>query len=157
MREIIDGHKTYKMEATPVDASRSQYKYMYDWVAQDVPVILFAEMYDAQGRKVRVLHATDLKREDGIWGARHTEMRTVQDGTRTVLTIDSVKFNTKPDEKMFTPQGLAGALGSRSDGRRRFPSGAQATPRSKIEFLNTFQRVSPAGAGKRVAAQRLEL
>ena len=110
--EIVDGHKTYKVEATPVDASHSQYKYVYSWVAQDVPVVLFAEMYDAQGRKVRVLHATDLKREGGIWGARHTEMRTVQDGTRTVLTIDSVKFNTKPDEKMFTPQGLSGALGT---------------------------------------------
>ncbi len=110
--ESVDGHKTYKIEATPVDGSRSQYKYVYYWVAQDVPVILFAEMYDAQGRKVRVLHATDLKREGGVWGARYTEMRTVQEGTRTVLTIDSVKFNTKPDEKLFTPQGLAGALGA---------------------------------------------
>ena len=109
--ETVDGHKTYKIEATPVDSSRSQYKYVYLWVAQDVPVILFAEMYDAQGKKVRVLHGTDLKRENGIWGARHTEMRTPADGTRTVLTIDSVKFNTKPDEKLFTPQGLSGALG----------------------------------------------
>jgi hypothetical protein len=109
--ETVDGHKTYKIEAMPVDGSRSQYKYVYYWVAQDVPVILFAEMYDAQGQKVRVLHATDLKRESGVWGARHTEMRTVQDRTRTVLTIDSVKFNTKPDEKLFTPQGLAEALG----------------------------------------------
>ena len=113
--EIIDGHKTYKVEATPVNASRSQYKYIYYWVAQDVPVILFEEMYDAQGRKVRVLHATDLKREGGVWGARHTEMRTVQDGTRTVFTINSVKFNTNPDEKLFTPEGLAGALGARNN------------------------------------------
>jgi hypothetical protein len=110
--EVMEGHKTYKVEAIPVDASRSQYKYIYYWVAQDVPVILFAEMYDAQGRKMRVLHATDLKHEGGVWGARHTEMRTVPDGTRTVLTIDTVKFNTKPDEKLFTPQGLAGALGA---------------------------------------------
>jgi hypothetical protein len=110
--EVIDGHKTYKVEATPVDATRSQYKVVYYWVAQDVPVIVFAEMYDAQGQKVRVLHATDLKREGGIWGARHTEMRTVADGTRTVLTIDSVKFNTKPDEKLFTPEGL-GKAGNR--------------------------------------------
>ena len=107
--EVIDGHKTYKVEAMPVDASRSQYKLVYFWVAKDVPVIVFAEMYDAQGHKVRVMHTTDLKREGGIWGARHTEMRTVTDGTRTVLTIDSVKFNTKPDEKLFTPQGLAEA------------------------------------------------
>jgi outer membrane lipoprotein-sorting protein len=107
--EVIDGHKCTKVEATPVDASRSQYKVVYLWVAKDVPVIVFAEMYDAQGQKVRVMHATDLKHEGGVWGARHTEMRTVADGTRTVLTIDSVKFNTKPDERLFTPQGLADA------------------------------------------------
>jgi hypothetical protein len=110
--ETIEGHKTYKIEAVPVDASRSQYKFVYYWVAQDVPVVVFAEMYDAQGKKVRVLHATDIKHEGGVWGARHTEMRTVADGTRTVLTIDSAKFNTKPDEKLFTPEGLAGALGT---------------------------------------------
>ncbi len=110
--DSIDGHKTYKIEATPVEQGRSQYKYIYYWVAQDVPVILFAEFYDAQGRKVRVLHATTLKRENGVWGARHTEMRTVADGTRTVLTINGVKFNTKPDEKLFTPQGMAEVLGN---------------------------------------------
>jgi hypothetical protein len=110
--ETMEGHKTYKIEATPMTSSSSQYKYIYYWVAQDIPVILYAEMYDAQGQKMRVLHATDIKKEGGIWGARHTEMRTIPDGTRTVLTIDSVKFNTKPDEKLFTPQGLSGALGA---------------------------------------------
>jgi hypothetical protein len=109
--ETFDGHKTYKVEATPVDASRSQYKYIYFWVDQDAPVILFAEFYDAQGQKVRVLHATDIKRENGAWGARNTELATVADGTRTILHIDEVKFNTKPDETLFTPDGLAGALG----------------------------------------------
>ncbi|HEY4380056.1 MAG TPA: outer membrane lipoprotein-sorting protein [Acidobacteriaceae bacterium] len=104
--ETMDGHKTYKVEATPEDSSRSQYKFVYYWVAQDAPVILFAEMYDAQGQKVRVLHATDLKREKGIWGARNTEISTVREGTRTVLRIDEVKFNTNLDEKLFTPEGL---------------------------------------------------
>jgi Protein of unknown function (DUF1329). len=110
--ESIDGHKTYKIEATPVEQGRSQYKYIYFWVAQDAPVILFAEFYDAQGRKMRVLHATSLKHESGVWGARHTEMRTVADGTRTVLTIDAAKFNVKLDERLFTPQGMGGALAS---------------------------------------------
>jgi hypothetical protein len=107
--ESMEGHKTYKIEATPVDPSRSQYKFIYYWVAQDVPVILYAEMYDAQGQKIRVLHATQLKRENGIWGARNTEMSSILDGTHTVLRIDEVKFNTSPDEKLFTPQGLAAA------------------------------------------------
>lgn len=112
--ETVDGHKCYKLEARPTDASRSQYKYIYYWVAQDVPVILFAEMYDAQGRKVRVLHATDLKRAGGVWGARYTEMRTVADSTRTVLSISDVKFNTRPDEKLFTPEGLSDVLAPRA-------------------------------------------
>jgi hypothetical protein len=108
--ETIEGHKTYKVEATPVDSARSQYKYLYYWVAQDAPVILHAEMYDAQGRELRVLHASGLKQVSGIWGARRTEMRSVQDGTRTVLNINEVKFNTNVDEKLFTPQGLEAAF-----------------------------------------------
>jgi hypothetical protein len=106
--EIIEGHKTYKVEAAPVDAARSQYKFLYYWVAQDAPVILHAEMYDAQGREVRALHASGLKHVSGIWGARHVEMSSVQEGTRTVLNIEEVKFNTNLDEKLFTPEGLEG-------------------------------------------------
>jgi outer membrane lipoprotein-sorting protein len=104
--EVVDGHKTYKIEATPVDPSKSQYKYIYFWVDQDAPVIVYAEFYDAQGQKVRVMHATDIKREKGVWGTRNTEMDTVADGTKTVLRIDEAKFNTNPDPKLFTPDGL---------------------------------------------------
>lgn len=104
--ETIDGHKTYKVEAKPLDASASQYSYVYYWVAQDVPVILHAEMYDPSGRLVRELHASALKKVSGMWGARHVEMKSVQEGTRTVLTIDEAKFNQHLDEKLFTPEGL---------------------------------------------------
>ena len=107
--ETMENHRVYKLQATPVDPSRSQYKFIYYWVAQDVPVILHAEMYDAQGKEIRTMHASDLKRVDGIWGARRTEMASVQDGTRTVLTIDQVKFNTALDENLFTPEALENA------------------------------------------------
>src|SRR5579862_4094332 len=33
-QESIDGHKTYKIMATPVATDRSQYRYIYYWVAQ---------------------------------------------------------------------------------------------------------------------------
>jgi len=104
--ETIEGHKAWKVEATPVDSSRSQYKFIYYWVAHDSPVILHSEMYDAQDREVRVLHASQIKRVSGISGARRLEMSSVQSGTRTVLVIDEVKFNASMEEKLFTPQGL---------------------------------------------------
>jgi Outer membrane lipoprotein-sorting protein len=107
--EIIDGHKTYKVEAKPVDASRSQYRYVYYWVGRDVPVILHAEMYDRDGKRIRELHASALKKVSGIWGARHVEMQSVEERTRTVLTIDEAKFNQHLDEKLFTPESLENA------------------------------------------------
>ena len=107
--EVIDGHKTYKIAATPRDQAGSQYKFVYYWVAQDVPVILNAELYDLTGKKIRILHATNIKKANNIYGTRHVEMATVADGTRTVLTIDSASFNKALSEKLFTPEALEAA------------------------------------------------
>ena len=104
--ETIDGYKTYKVEAKPVDEGWSQYGHIYYWVGQTVPVILHAEMYDRDGKLVRELHASALKKVSGIWGARHVEMQSVAEKTRTVLTVDEAKFNQHLDEKLFTADSL---------------------------------------------------
>ncbi len=104
--ETIDGHKTYKIEATPVSADHSQYKVLYLWIAQDVPCILRAEMYDPSGKEIRVMHATGLKKVSGMWGARRLEISSPNEGTRTVLTIDGVHVNTGLREDLFTPEAL---------------------------------------------------
>ena len=57
VEDIIENHKTSKVMATPVAPERSQYKFIYYWVAQDVPCILHAEMYDQDGRKVPCMPA----------------------------------------------------------------------------------------------------
>jgi len=102
----IENHKTVKIVATPVAPDRSQYKFIYYWVAQDVPCILHAEMYDQEGRKVREMHASGLRKESGIWGARKTEMRSLLEGTKSVLTIDEIHLNTGLDATLFTPEAL---------------------------------------------------
>jgi hypothetical protein len=63
-------------------------------------------MYGADGMKIREMHASALRKEAGIWGARKTEMRTVADGTKSVLTIDAVHLNTGLDASLFTPEAL---------------------------------------------------
>jgi outer membrane lipoprotein-sorting protein len=104
--DIIDNHKTYKIAATPVSPDHSQYKFIYYWVAQDVPCILHAEMYDQDGRKVREMHASGLRKEAGIWGARKVEMRSLLEGTKSVLTIDEIHLNTGLDAAQFMPDAL---------------------------------------------------
>jgi outer membrane lipoprotein-sorting protein len=104
--ETMEGHKTYKIEAVPVAPDRSQYRYIYVWVAQDVPCILNAEMYDQQSHEIRVMHASQIKKEAGIWGTRRVEMSSPAQHTHTTLTIDEIHFNTGLDGKQFTPEAL---------------------------------------------------
>jgi outer membrane lipoprotein-sorting protein len=109
--DVIENHKTYKIEATPVAPDLSQYKFIYYWVAQDVPCILHAEMYDREGRKVRILHASGLRKVSGIWGARKTEMSSLLEGTKTVLTVDEIHLNAGLEESQFTPEALENTPG----------------------------------------------
>jgi outer membrane lipoprotein-sorting protein len=104
--ELIEGHKTYKIEATPVTPDRSQYKLIYFWVAQDIPCILHAELYDQEGRIVRVFHGSQLKHANGMWGTRKVEMSSPLLKTKSVLTIDGIQANTGLDDKLFTPEML---------------------------------------------------
>jgi len=104
--DVIENHKTFKVEATPVAPDRSQYKFIYYWVAQDVPCILHAEMYDQEGRKVRSLHASGLRKVSGIWGTRRTEISSLLEGTKTVLTVDEIHLNTGLEDSQFTPEAL---------------------------------------------------
>jgi Outer membrane lipoprotein-sorting protein len=102
----MENHDTYKILATPATPDRSQYKYVYYWVAQDVPCILHAEMYGQDGRKIREMHASGLRKVNGMWGARRTEMRSILEGTKSVLTIDELHLNTGLDEAAFTPEAM---------------------------------------------------
>jgi outer membrane lipoprotein-sorting protein len=104
--DVIENHKTSKILATPTAPANSQYKFIYYWVAQDVPCILHAEMYDQDGRKVREMHASGLRKVSGIYGARKTEMQSLVDGTKSVLTIDEAHLNTGLDSAMFTPESM---------------------------------------------------
>jgi hypothetical protein len=104
--EMMNGRKTYKIEGRPVSPDRSQYSYVYLWVAQDVPYVLYAQMYDEKGQRIREYHATQIERINGIWVAKRVEMLTPQEGTRTVLTIDEVRFNNGLKEDLFTQQAL---------------------------------------------------
>jgi hypothetical protein len=104
--ETMDGRKAYKIEARPVAADRSQYSYVYLWVAEDVPYVLHAQMYDERGQRVREYHASDLVKVSGIWVARRVEMSSPTESTRTAMVIEDIRFNTGLKEEMFTQQAL---------------------------------------------------
>ncbi|NOT59001.1 MAG: outer membrane lipoprotein-sorting protein [Acidobacteria bacterium] len=104
--EMIEGRKTYKIEARPVAPDKSQYSYLYLWVPLDVPYTVLAEMYDKAGQRVRVYKASQLEKISNVWIAKRVEVETPSEATRTVLFIEEVKFNTGLKEDLFTQQSL---------------------------------------------------
>ena len=104
--EVIDGRKTYKIEVRPVSGDRSQYKYIYVWVAEDIPAVVMAEYYNEDQQRVRIMKASRIEKTSDIWVARHLEMSTPAEMTRTILTIEDVRFNTGLKEELFTQQAL---------------------------------------------------
>ncbi len=104
--EVVDGHKTYKIEARPVLPEKSQYAYLYIWVPVDVPYSVLVEMYDKNGQRLRVLKASDLVKVSNIWVAKRIEMSSPVEGTKTVLMVDEIKFNNGLKEDVFTQQAL---------------------------------------------------
>lgn len=104
--ELVDGRKTYKIEGRPVSPDKSQYAFVYLWVPVDLPYVVLGEMYDKQGQRQRIYKATSLEKISGIWIARQVEMSSPPDGTKTILMVDEVRFNTGLKEDMFTQQAL---------------------------------------------------
>jgi hypothetical protein len=104
--DTIDGRHTYKIESRPISPDRSQYKFMYLWVPQDIPYVVHAEMYDQRDQKVRVFHASALERISGIWVAERIEMSSPLENTKTILMIEDIRFNTSLKEDLFTQQAL---------------------------------------------------
>jgi hypothetical protein len=104
--EVIDGRKTYKIEARPVAPDKSQYAYVHIRVPQDAPYSVLVEMYDKQGQKRRILRAGNLEKISGVWVAKRLEMSTPAEGTKTILLLEDIRFNTGLKENMFTQQAL---------------------------------------------------
>ena len=104
--EVVDGRKTFKIEQRPVSADKSQYDHLYVWIAQDIPVVVMAEYYDHAGNKVRLMTVGQVEKISGIWIGRRVEMNSVTEGSRTILVINEVRFNSGLKEDLFTQQAL---------------------------------------------------
>ncbi|NBO65713.1 MAG: outer membrane lipoprotein-sorting protein [Acidobacteria bacterium] len=110
--EVVDGRTTWKIEARPVAPDRSQYSQIYIWVPRDLPYATLVEMYDRQGQRLRILKASQMEKIAGIWVARRLEMVSTVENTRTILSIEEIKFNTGLREDIFSQQSLEKPDGS---------------------------------------------
>jgi outer membrane lipoprotein-sorting protein len=108
--ETVDGADCFVIDATPAgerQAADSGYSRRRIWVRKDTLVTVKREYYDKQARLAKVEHHRQLVNVSGaVWRADEVEMRDVQNGTRTVITVESRTVNQGLKETFFTETEL---------------------------------------------------
>jgi outer membrane lipoprotein-sorting protein len=108
--EALDGMDCFVVEATPAterQAADSGYGRRKIWVRKDTYVTVKREYYDKQGRLEKVeSHRRLVNVAGSVWRANEIEMHDVQNGTRTVITVENRAVNKGLREDFFTETEL---------------------------------------------------
>lgn len=114
--EDADGHRCYKVEATPVDAATAKelgYARGLSWFDAEIWVARRTEYFDAEGKPLRTVLTQDIEQIDGIWTAKRITATTHRSAHVTEFRFSDVDYKTPVDDTMFTEQALTrGAPGN---------------------------------------------
>lgn len=103
--ETLEGEPCWKIGATPKSGKRSQYVRSTYWVRKGNYTYKQIENFDANGL-VRRLKYSQLEQIQGIWTAKTLEVEDVVRKSRTILTLQSIKYNISLSNDQFTVQAL---------------------------------------------------
>jgi outer membrane lipoprotein-sorting protein len=102
----LDGRPVWRLEAAAKDASVSYPKRVI-WVDQATKMPLKQELYALSGMLLKVWTMGDIRPVEGRHVAFRMEVADqLKQGSRTVLTIESVQFGVKLEDEVFSRQWL---------------------------------------------------
>jgi hypothetical protein len=108
--EVLDGAECVVVESVPATdrhAGDTGYSKRKQWIRKDNLVTVKREYYDKQGKLEKVESRRKLVNVTGaVWRANEVEMQDVQHGTKTVLLIESRRFNVGLSDAFFTEAEL---------------------------------------------------
>lgn len=107
--ETRDGHKCWVVESLPKDA-REIYSRKISWIRQDCDAGIYVEYYDKLDKLHRVLTVQDLQQVQGYWTVMKMEMKNVQSGHSTQITVTGPKYDMPVDKSLFTVAKLEKGL-----------------------------------------------
>jgi hypothetical protein len=107
--EMRDGHKCWVVESMPKDA-REIYSRKISWIRQDCDAGIYVEYYDKLDKLHRVLTVQDLQQVQGYWTVMKMEMKNVQSGHSTQITVTGPKYDMPVDKSLFTVAKLEKGL-----------------------------------------------
>ena len=108
--ETVDGHECFVIEAKPATerfAADTGYSRRRLWIRKDSYATIKREFYDKQGKLEKVEVSRKLVNVKGsAWRANEIEMRDVQNGTTTVIAVESRVVDRGLTDDFFTEAEL---------------------------------------------------
>jgi outer membrane lipoprotein-sorting protein len=95
----------YKILMTAKDKKKT-YSKSLSWVDTTNYVMLKAEMYDEDQELWKVLTMQDIEKIGNYWTPKKIEMKNVQKGSRTVMTMDKIEYDIELSDKIFSERNL---------------------------------------------------
>src|SRR2546426_11891438 len=108
--DVVDGADCWIVDAKPAterQAADSGYSHRKIWIRKDHHVTIKREFFDRQDRLEKVeTHRRLVNVAGSVWRSDEVEMRDVQNGTRTVVTVESRVVNRGLRDDFFSEAEL---------------------------------------------------
>jgi hypothetical protein len=107
--EDADGHRCYKVEATPVDAATAKelgYAKGVSCFDAEIWIARRTEYFDSGGKPRRRILTQDIEQIDGVWTAKRVTATDLKTGHTTEFLFTEVDYETPVDDAKFTEQAL---------------------------------------------------
>jgi len=103
--EKLNGKDCYVLQGVPKDKSY-QYGKMISWVDKSNYCLYKVELFDKKDKLVKVLEISNYKDISGKLTGMQTKMSTISAKTNTVITIESIEYDSDLKESFFTTRYL---------------------------------------------------
>lgn len=103
--EAIEGEPCWRIEARPRPGKKSQYTRSVMWIRKTNYTYAQMENY-SEDKLIRRLKYRRMENAQGIWTARTMEMEDFTRSSRTILKLESLKYNLLLTDDQFSVQAL---------------------------------------------------
>ena len=87
-RKLRRGELCSVLVSRPAKVTEGGYSKVVSWVDEDSMGIVRAELFDAQGKLLKIFEPKAFKKIDGQWHLKEMEMRNDQTGSRTAIVFE---------------------------------------------------------------------
>ena len=97
---------THALRLRPKEGVDSEYSMLLLHVDKDNFIPTRIEYFDKAGKPCKVMTRTEIEKIDGYWCARRSEMADLRSGQKTIMVLETVRFDQGLSDETFTERYL---------------------------------------------------